>query len=254
MALANSCFHDSTINGLKYYATKGYPSFENTAAFLQIIRNWFDVVNTKSQFSGQKSRNERRDAVYFGDRYQLDFLRDFYYWLDRWSRLEGRGLSKQTFHTAKITTINLVHLANYLLDEKRLDYVLFGLMQSDCFEGRFGWDRQLCGGNYFNSCVQFLQAEKKIRLQSLVKMGFLMNEIQDIFKRCNDATVAAVKRSGENLLQLMDNFGVDREIEFNGDDSDQSIIFYTAGAIVRSFLRKSKCSTCVTMLSCNSFC
>ena len=105
----------------------------------------------------------------------------------------------------------------------------------------------------FQCLCAVLQAEKKIRLQSLVKMGFLMNEfLMNIFKRCNDATVTAVQRSGDNILQIMDNYGVNCGVEFDGDDADQSTIFYTAGAIVRSFLRKSKCSTCITMLSRNN--
>ena len=42
--------------------------------------------------------------------------------------------------------------------------------QSDYLEGRFGWYRQLCGGgNYFNSILQFLQAETTFVLEHLSK-------------------------------------------------------------------------------------
>jgi hypothetical protein len=235
------------IHGLRYYASKGHPSFESTAAFLQIIRNWFNIVNVKSQFSGQKNRDERRDAVYFYDRHQLAFLRDFHIWLQRWSEMDGRGLSDQTFHHAKVTTLNFIHLANYLLDSKGLEYVLFGLIMSDCLEGRFGWDRQLCGGNYFNGSLQFLQAEKKIRLESLVKMGFLMNEVKDIFKSCNDATMESIKKAGDELLIKVGSF--DFELDFNLEKDDEATIFYTAGAIVRGLLRRTKCTACATLLS-----
>ncbi len=125
VALANACFHESTINGLLYYSKRGFPSFENTAAFLKIIRRWFNVVNVRSKCSAQKTRDEGRDAIYYEDRHQLEFLQDFYEWLDRWSQQNGQGLSNQTFHHSKVTTLNFIHLCNYLLDKKGLDYVLY---------------------------------------------------------------------------------------------------------------------------------
>ena len=39
---------------------------------------------------------------------------------------------------------------------------------------------------------------------------------------------------------------------FNVTDSDEATIFYTAGAIVRGLLKKTKCESCATMLSCNN--
>ena len=52
--LAVSCFHESTINGLRYYANNGYPHFVGTADFLEIIHRWYSVLNVKSLYSGQK--------------------------------------------------------------------------------------------------------------------------------------------------------------------------------------------------------
>ncbi|QQP53745.1 Putative LOC101234561, partial [Caligus rogercresseyi] len=42
---------------------------------------------------------------------------------------------------------------------------------SDPIEKRFGWYRQLSGGNYYISVRQILEAEKKIRVLSLVKFS-----------------------------------------------------------------------------------
>ena len=53
--LANSFFHESTINALRYYANHGHPEFKGTADVLQIIRNWFNTVNVRSEFEGQSS-------------------------------------------------------------------------------------------------------------------------------------------------------------------------------------------------------
>ena len=46
--LADSIFHESTINGLRHYGKKEeYKSFLQTAEFLSIIRKWFDTLNVK---------------------------------------------------------------------------------------------------------------------------------------------------------------------------------------------------------------
>ena len=181
--LADACFHESTINALKCYASHGYPHFSGTAAFLQIIRNWFNVVNVKSFFSGQQKMDERREAITTDTREnQLGFLKEFYRWLEEWEFSQKKGLSSPTFLSAKTTTLNYMPLVKYLLDEKQLSYVLLGFISSDYLEGRYGWYRQLCGANYFNSVLQFLQAEKCIRIRCLIKMGFTISEIKDIFE------------------------------------------------------------------------
>ena len=123
--LAYACFHESTIYDLLYYSLNGYPHFKETAKFLEIIRDWFNVINVKSQYYGQGSRDNRRNAIHFNDREQLDFLCDFHSWLQTWSISRGNCFSGPTFHAAKVTTDNLVHVANYLLDKKNIEYVLF---------------------------------------------------------------------------------------------------------------------------------
>ena len=89
--------------------------------------------------------------------------------MQTWSISRGNCLSEPTFHAAKVTTANLVHVTNYLLDKKNIEYVLFGAIQSDYLEGRFGGYRPVCGGNYFSSVLRFLQAEKPFVLDHLSK-------------------------------------------------------------------------------------
>ena len=251
VALANSCFHESTIFALRYYSSHGYPYFKETADFLQIIRDWFNVVNCKSKFMGQQKIDKRRDAVYFDNRHQLEFLQSFYEWLNGWSTLANkRGFSKPTFHHAQVSSLSLIHLANYLLDRKKLSYVLFGHIQSDCIEGRFGWSRQLSGGNYFNSVLQFVQAEKKIRVKCLVKMGYLMNEVKEIFQSSDDVRTREINIAVDDILRKISEF--DFEFKFIVDSSDEATVYYTEGAIVRCLLRREKCSSCIKLLSNNN--
>ena len=158
---------------MKHYAAHGYPEFLETAKFLQIIRDWFDVINVKRLGQAGRKLNERRNEITKSDRRQLEYLSDFFDWLEKWEQSCGKkGLSSETFYTAKVTTKNFISLGNYLLDQKDIDFVLLGLISQDFLEGRFGWRRQLCGGNYLNSVLQFLQAERSIRIRSLVKMGY----------------------------------------------------------------------------------
>jgi hypothetical protein len=97
----------------------------------------------------------------------MQFMKVFHEWLQRW---QLHGLSMQTFGAAIQTTASYGH-----------KYVLTGHIQADFIEGRFGWFRQLSGANYYNSVVQMLQAEKRIRIRSLVHMNFNFIEIKDIF-------------------------------------------------------------------------
>ena len=85
----------------------------------------------------------------------------------------------------------------YLLNNKCLQYFLLGFIQSDALEGRFRWFRQLCGANYFNSVLQFLQAEKSIRIKSLVTDGFNMSTIKYIFAGAEQQTVKEVENEIE---------------------------------------------------------
>ena len=42
--LSGSVFHESTVNGLNYYASNGYPHLKDTAEFVTIVKNWFNCV------------------------------------------------------------------------------------------------------------------------------------------------------------------------------------------------------------------
>ena len=49
----------------------------------------------------------------------------------------------------------------YLQKKHDFSYVLPGKFLSDPIEGRFGWYRQIHGGNFYISIRQIMQAEKK---------------------------------------------------------------------------------------------
>ena len=115
----------------------------------------------------------RRDSV----ESDLSYISEFGSWLETWQAdsQPTKGLSSQTFQCAIRTCKAIIVLVRDLFDQyPELDFILLGNICSDYLEGRFGWYRQLCGGNYYNSVIQFLQAEKTIRLRSLIDMGYDM--------------------------------------------------------------------------------
>ena len=236
--LADGLFHESTINALRHYGKKeDYQSFLQTAELLWIFRQWFNVLNVKSRYDGQRTRDSGREAVNLENRNEvLGYLNSFSMWLQEWESLDTQGLSKQTFSTAKQTTNMLQGLINYLLDEKKFSYVLLRHIQSDAIESRFGWYRQLSGGNYFNSVLQFIQAEKTIRIRSLVQMGFNFSEVKEIF----DSSVT--ERQNEIELEVDQVIDATSDVRFEDDlnlaSEDNSIITYVAGSISRSLLKK----------------
>ena len=94
------------------------------------------------------------------------------------------GLTDQTFKTFKQTSTTIPLLAQYLLEEMDLEYVLTGKIQSDFLEKRFGRYRQLSGANYFATEMQFFEAEKAIRVTSLIKFSdYSITEVQAIMKK-----------------------------------------------------------------------
>ena len=100
--------------------------------------------------------------------------------------------------------------------------------------------------NYFNSVLQFLQAEKKICLRSL-KLGFNMSSIKDIFNESNQAKVAEIVFCTSRLLDEITDYKFKDTMQV--PPSDQAIVFYTAGYIGRSIMKNVKCKDCIKMLS-----
>ena len=75
-------------------------------------------MNVKSKFDAQKTRDETRKCVSIEDREQLcqlgqlNYLSQFYSWLDVWDATQTKGLSNLTFHSAKVTSANFIQMAS----------------------------------------------------------------------------------------------------------------------------------------------
>ena len=241
--LANAIFHESTINALEVYSSQ-YPDFQHTANFLKTIRKWWNIVNTNDVNLGKRKRDSSRDSISLENFTNAHFLSDFADWLENWqtaSKGSPFGLTADTFFTAIHTSRTLPLLADYLLRVKNYKYVLLRNTQSDPLEGRFGEQRQRNGGNYYAGVRQFIEAEKTIRLKSLIKFSNLsMLEIKEVFKPNNEAEEAQIKVDAENFIESTDiKFCYD-----HGTQEDKAILFYASGYISKTIKKTEKCVPC----------
>ena len=142
--LTSSVFHDSTVAALKYYGIRGHPSFLETAEFLSVVVTWFKIMNAKSTFSAIKTLDQDREAITAENLTQkTSFLRGFVDWLAEWEiREPNHGLTKETFQAARHTSEGVASICEFLLTDKKFDFVLPIKFQNDKIEGKFGKIRQ----------------------------------------------------------------------------------------------------------------
>ena len=104
---------------------------------------------------------EAMKAVQKGDYAGLQYLARAIEIFMAWKKSGFSGLTSATF-TACIQTMGAVpELAAHLMKKHGFSYVLSDKFMSGPIKGRFGWYRQVNGGNFYMSVKQVLQAEKK---------------------------------------------------------------------------------------------
>ena len=202
---------------LKVYGEKSNPEFLNTARFLQIIRYWWDSFNVKAKDVGSKKRDHNKDPI------SIDNLEEkterFQAILDEWLRkrqesckenkMKHHGLTDETFLTFHQSTSSIISISSYLIHHCHFK-----------IEGRFGWLRQSCGGNYY--------AEKSIRLRSLLRFNQLsIKEIRVALLSDDDKRVRCEAK--ENTVLLLSSI---TSIEHIGE-VDCGLLYYIAGFVAK---------------------
>ena len=188
-------------------------------------------------YSTMKDVNESISGKYLQEAKQIFF---------DWQKSSNAGLSHETF-TACIQTMGAVpELAKYLIDYHGFQYLLSGKLMSDPIEGRFGWYRQLNGGNFFMSVKQLL-AEKKIRCLSLLQEQVLVSAAT-MCKRDDafDDNENVSESSDEEYLWLIDFFSTVCMDDI--PESDAAVCYFVSGYIARSVARRRRCSCCKNLL------
>ncbi|KAK8756868.1 hypothetical protein V5799_000430 [Amblyomma americanum] len=209
-------------------------SANSTALFINIITNWWKVVNVKSPSKGRRLNDSLQNPVTTVVDQQLTFLNGMVDWLDAWRSVNMTSgcMTKETHTALRLTCYSLVELSRYCLEDLKFRYVLLGKFQTDTLEDRFGRYRQLAGAQYHISVRQLLESEKKIRLQKLLMLPQPEN---------NSAS------DTEEIPQH--NFSVlvsDEEI--SSPKHDMEVVAYIAGYCAHSALKKVSCTFCRSVL------
>ena len=164
--IALSIFDDKTSAAIENY----FPDRKDAAAFLKLFSTWWNLSNSKDQFSNNKIGN----AAVKGDK-KPEFLRAMANWIELWSDEKIPASQKFTLtpqtSTALIRTLRChAQLIEDLLDDG-FDFVLTARFQSDPIERRFGQYRQMSGGRFLVSLKDTIYSEKIIKIKSLLKAG-----------------------------------------------------------------------------------
>jgi hypothetical protein len=241
MKLCLSVFSDSTATALEFYARESQKPWSETAEFLKTVLKLWNVLNVKSPQKGFHKRNFSMNPIFSIHDWQIQFLRNIAKWLNNWQISKNPGLSRETFLALRHSCLATADLVEHLLNRKIFHYVLTGNFQSDPIESRFGWYRQLSGGNYFISVRQILENEKKIRILSLLK--FTQINISE-FPFEEEITSSKCE---ENIEELYSDVS-ELPILFNLDVTDMNAIVYVAGYISHSICNRMKCENCSHLL------
>lgn len=146
------------------------------ARFLEIIRDWWDIVNVDNKFKGQRLLNPLmtpllREDWKDGSCRKIKYLEKFLTWLENWNThqdFQKHRLTNETYEALKHTVKAQISLTDYLFKTYDcFDYILLGKFQTDQLERRFGKYRTLAGNGYQKSMTEILESEKKMRLRAM---------------------------------------------------------------------------------------
>ncbi|KAH6920992.1 hypothetical protein HPB50_028015 [Hyalomma asiaticum] len=163
----------------------------------------------------------------------------FLKWLHEWKNkgFDKGTLTKETHVALEHTTYAFVELARYSFEELGMSYVLFGKIQTDCLEDRFGKYRKLAGAQYHISIRQIYEVENKLRLQST-----LPTVSPDQHWEC-------VRKQVEALLPSSNVVVTSQALTKMQDVLP--VLVYVAGYAVYGTLKKLNCEQCRDSLTLN---
>ncbi|KAH6939442.1 hypothetical protein HPB50_018223 [Hyalomma asiaticum] len=232
--LALQIFNDYLPEALRALGAKhNLFSFEATATFIEIILKWWKIVNVKTPWKGERLRDHFQQPVLSIDNDpKIDYLHMFLKWLDEWKNkgFDKGTLTKETHAALEHTTYALVELARYSFEELGMSYVLFGKIQTDCLEDRFGKYRQLAGAQYHISIRQIYEVENKLRLQSTLPTvspeqhwECVLKQVEALLPSSNVVVTSQVLTKMQDVLP---------------------VLVYVAGYAVYGTLKKLNCEQC----------
>lgn len=246
--LADNVFHQSTISGLRTIE-----GCEDTADFLEIIRHWWDIVNTRNYLKGTLKRNDWSKPFQNTSDFRIDFLNKFVAWLDKWHSMKNNNghLTNETCQALKQSTTVLIKIIQYSFQHYSIKYVLPGKFTSENLEKRFGIYRILSGCNYNVSLDDVLSAEKKIRMKHIFKNLNHSLSLSDIKAQFSLISENDIKESFEIEDSLGNEFLFILQSNYlQVSDVDDSTKIYISGYASHTISKKlNQCENCISLLT-----
>ncbi|XP_035233690.1 uncharacterized protein LOC118205512 [Stegodyphus dumicola] len=247
-------FNKFTIEGLIHLGPlHEIPHYSDTSEFISIICKWWDIMNVKTMFKGIHQKSEFMKPLTADDSDpKVIFLNQFLNWLDAWESMKcSTGmLTKETHAALKQTTYGILELTRYCVEELGMKYILPGKIQTDALEARFGKYRQLSGSQYHISMRQLLECEKKLRIQSSIKLELIIK---------NTTVPLTSFEYDDNLHDIIEldntvyypSLNI-TESDVKGISSHLPVLTYLGGYCCHAVLKKVKCCTCKQNITINS--
>ena len=216
------------------------PHYEDTSAFIRVISTWWSIVNVKTPWKGKRPKNVYEEPLRKGNHISKQFLQYFFEWLSRWKTIESPAgkLTRETYTALQHSTHALLELAEYCFNELGAEYILLGKFQTDSLEARFGQYRQLSGAKYDVSIRQVYEAEKKLRMLSVLQLSlnskqFTLKNFQEDWKDFDIASETNV--TWPCIISEAAQMKANEYIP---------VITYIAGYCCYSVTKKLQCSHC----------
>lgn len=254
--LAVNIFNNKLVDALNTIGdTAGILDSKSTANYIEIIVNWWEVMNVRTILKGIHKRNVFQEPMKLND-FRFQFLEDFLIWLDTWkdAKSDTGRLTQETHLALSLTTHAIREITRYCTEELHMKFILTGKFQTDSLEDRFGRYRQLAGGQYDISATQLFETEAKLRLQTTLplilksqSLGDINIEIVDCDINSNDVEVDDPDTSFTNKLNVK---VLKKDVEQT--KSIMPVLVYIAGYSVHSVLKYlNNCQFCNFLLTRN---
>lgn len=242
-------FSEKNIAALKHVAKDNPELFEGgTCEFINIIMNFWKIVNVRSVFEGKRFNDDYREAVrkkFFPsnaifDKY-VSVVKEMASKYSDQVCIICPNFSSYYKHYRCIFTVDSIHIfENYSADD-----LLLSKFQNDNLEGCFGMYRQLSGSNFYISFIQVLENERKIRFKNSI---LLCSENTDVELK---TLMTSDEDNCSKDCEYIDAFLEIIDVEFNFESVPHNfllVLTYIGGFIARKVLLKCRCTICTSWL------
>ena len=208
---------------------------EGTLIFVEMITEWFKMMNVKDNFAAIRCRDDSRlswsrDCVSFQKLMKVcDMVGSC-----RWDGIGTRckKITKFTADAFVVTTKNNIAAAQMLLHNHNFSYVLPSVFSQDPIEKFFGQARQRFGGNYYIDIGDVIAAAKVQQLHQLIK-----HDIVPHTSKQSACDLCKTSPAHEDMEHLSDIMLEDTQQLLSSDDVMKHKIVYIAGFITHKFLK-----------------